>query len=61
VKEIWTARVGQAAARYGENVPVVTTCCNACRTCLQTNALAVAFAAVGGIGAALRRRFAKPS
>ena len=32
MKEIWSGRVAQAAARYGENAPTATACCNACRT-----------------------------
>jgi hypothetical protein len=28
------------ANRYAEQAPMAATCCNACRTCVQTNALA---------------------
>ena len=28
---IWTGRVAQAAAEYGEQAPMATACCNACR------------------------------
>jgi hypothetical protein len=37
VKQIWSTRVAQAAAKYGEHAPVATACCNACRTCVTTN------------------------
>ena len=54
--------MAQAAGKYGEHVPMVTVCCNACRTCVTTNIVgllsggAVAFA----LGARrLGRRFAK--
>jgi hypothetical protein len=33
------------ANRYAENAPMANTCCNACRTCVQTNALAAVAAA----------------
>jgi len=65
VKTIWTGRLNQAAAEYGENAPLAATCCNACRTCVTTNILTVAMAGVAGAGYAVanftRRRFAKPS
>jgi len=65
MKEIWTGRVGQIAGKYGEHAPVVTTCCNACRTCVTTNVLTL----VMGVGTAAgmffvraaRRASAKPS
>jgi len=55
MKEIWTGRVAQAAARYGESAPTATACCNACRTCVQTNLIGLAIAALGGAGVAVRR------
>jgi hypothetical protein len=55
VKQIWSGRVVQAAARYGENAPAATACCNACRTCVQTNLIGLAVAALGSAGLALRR------
>jgi hypothetical protein len=64
VKQIWTSRVGQAAVRYGEQAPVTTACCNACRTCVTTNVVALAIAAVGGAGVAAGRfvkRLARPA
>jgi len=48
-------RIGQAAAKYGENAPMAATCCNACRTCVQTNLLVIGIAAVVGAGTWVRR------
>ena len=64
MKTLWTGRVAQAAGKYGEHAPMATVCCNACRTCVQTNAIGIAAAAVTGAGVAaarLARRFVKPS
>jgi hypothetical protein len=55
VKQIWTGRAMQAAAKYGEHAPAATVCCNACRTCVQTNALGLALAGIAAAGAALAR------
>jgi hypothetical protein len=55
VKQIWTGRVAQATARYGEHAPMAAVCCNACRTCVTTNILGVATAAVAGAGYGLVR------
>jgi hypothetical protein len=41
-----TAKTLPLASRYSEHAPMAATCCNACRTCVQTNALA-AIAAAG--------------
>jgi hypothetical protein len=49
VKQIWQGRAIQLAARYGEQAPMATACCNACRTCTTTNLLALATGA--GLGA----------
>ena len=60
---IWTARVNQAAVKYGDQAPMAAVCCNVCRTCVQTNALGLASAAmVGGALAVARfvRRHATP-
>jgi hypothetical protein len=57
MKQFWTGRLAQAAGRYGEHAPAATVCCNACRTCVQTNALGLALAALAGAGAAVTRRF----
>lgn len=45
VKQIWTGRVAQVAAKYGENAPTAAVCCNACRTCVTTNLVGIAAAA----------------
>jgi hypothetical protein len=58
VKEIWTGRVAQVTAKYGENAPTAAVCCNACRTCVQTNLVGIALAAFAAVGVALRRCFA---
>jgi hypothetical protein len=43
---------------------VATACCNACRTCVQTNLVAIGFAGIAGLGGALgrvlKRRSARP-
>lgn len=41
----------ETVARYGEHAPMTATCCNACRTCVQTNLIAGAFAAALAVGA----------
>jgi hypothetical protein len=64
MQTIWQGRLTQAAAKYGEHAPITTACCNACRTCVQTNLLALALAGVAAAGAFIAhrvRRFAKPS
>jgi hypothetical protein len=35
-----TVKALPLANRYAEQAPMAATCCNACRTCVQTNALA---------------------
>jgi len=63
VKEIWSSRAAQVAAKYGEHVPTATVCCNACRTCVQTNVVALGIAALSGAGgriARFARRTVKP-
>ena len=49
MRQLWTSRVAQTAARYGEHAPMATVCCNACRTCTTTNVLTLASGA--GLGA----------
>jgi hypothetical protein len=53
MKTFATGRLSQAAAKYGENAPMAATCCNACRTCVQTNLIALGLAAVVGAGAGI--------
>jgi hypothetical protein len=57
VKQIATLRVTQAAAKYGENAPLATACCNTCRTCVQTNLLGLALGGMATFGAVVTRRF----
>jgi hypothetical protein len=65
VKTFWTGRVAQAAGKYGENAPMAAVCCNACRTCVTTNVLAVVTAGIAGSGYAVtnlvRRYFTRSS
>jgi hypothetical protein len=56
VKQFATMKLGQAAAKYGEQAPLAATCCNACRTCVQTNVMTVALGAVAFALAPIRRR-----
>jgi hypothetical protein len=62
VKTIWTGRVAQATAKYGEHVPMVTACCNACRTCVSTNIVGLVTGGIAGaayaVTAFVRRRLA---
>jgi hypothetical protein len=64
VKQIWTGRVTQAVGKYGESVPTAAVCCNACRSCLTTNAVGLATAGVMAAGygvARFARRLISPS
>lgn len=45
----------EAAVKYGDQAPMVTACCNACRACVQTNAIGLAFAGFTAAGVALAR------
>jgi len=47
VLERVTVKTLPLANRYAEHAPMAATCCNACRACAQTNALAAL--AAGGI------------
>jgi hypothetical protein len=52
------------ANRYAEQAPMAATCCNACRTCVQTNALAAVAAAgvwVAARAGGLFRRSGEPT
>jgi hypothetical protein len=57
MKAAWQGRMTQTLARYGEQAPMAATCCNACRTCVQTNLIAGALAAGAGIVALGKRIF----
>ena len=59
VKQIATLRVSQVTAKYGEHAPMATACCNACRTCVQTNLVGIAVGAVAALGVGLRRVFTR--
>ena len=65
VTTIWTGPVLRAAAKYGENAPMATACCNGCRTCVTSNLLTLGVTAIAGAGYAVarftRRVVAKPS
>jgi hypothetical protein len=56
MQTVWKGRLTQAAAKYGEMAPAAATCCNACRTCVQTNLLAAALAGIAAAGASIARR-----
>ena len=55
MRTIWNGPMTQAAAKYGEMAPAATVCCNACRTCVQTNLLAVALAGIAGLARRVAR------
>jgi len=55
VKQIWAGRAAQLAGKYGENAPTAAVCCNACRTCVTTNLLALATAGVAAAGLGITR------
>jgi hypothetical protein len=55
VKTIWTGRMAQAGAKYGENAPMAAVCCNACRTCVTTNVLTLLMGAGAAVGAFVAR------
>jgi hypothetical protein len=62
VKTIATGRMGEVVAKYGENAPMATVCCNACRTCVTTNIVAILGTALtvagGGVWRVVRRKSA---
>jgi len=55
MRQIATVRLAQTASKVGEHAPLATTCCNACRTCVTTNILAIATAGIAGAGVAVAR------
>ena len=57
MKPIATLRVSQVAAKYSENAPLASACCNACRTCVQTNLIGIALGALAFVAAPVKRRF----
>jgi hypothetical protein len=51
MKLIATGRLNDAVAKYGEHAPMAATCCSACRTCVQTNLIALALGlGMGAVG-----------
>ena len=57
MRTIATGRINRAAAKLGDQAPMATVCCNACRTCVQTNLMALGLAAVIGAGAWIAKLF----
>jgi hypothetical protein len=55
MRQIATVRISHVAAKYGENAPMATACCNVCRTCVQTNLLGVALGAAAAFGVSVKR------
>jgi hypothetical protein len=55
VKQIWQGRSAQVIAKYGDQAPMAAVCCNACRTCVTTNVVGIATAALAGAGYAAVR------
>ena len=55
MKQIATGRLARAAGKYAEHAPMATACCNACRTCVQTNLIAVAMGGLVAVAAGTRR------
>ncbi len=55
MKQFATVRLTQAATRVGEQAPLTAVCCNACRTCVTTNLIGLATAALAGTGLAAKR------
>jgi hypothetical protein len=56
MQTVWKGRAVQVAARYADMAPAATTCCNACRTCVQTNLLTAGLAGIAAAGAFVARR-----
>jgi hypothetical protein len=50
-----STRVLPLANRAADHAPMATACCNACRTCVSTNILALVVAGVGGLTAVVVR------
>jgi hypothetical protein len=61
VKQIWTGRAADVAAKYGEHAPMATVCCNACRTCTTTNLIGLATAGLTAAGVAVARLVRRPA
>jgi hypothetical protein len=61
MKQIWAGRMAEASAKYGEHAPMAAVCCNACRTCVQTNLIGIVSGAALALFATARRRLGGPS
>ena len=61
MKLISTGRINEAAAKVGEHAPMAATCCNTCRTCVQTNLIALGLAAIVGAGTWVSRIISRGS
>jgi hypothetical protein len=55
METVWKGRLTQTAARYSEVAPQAGVCCNACRSCVQSNLIGVALAGVLAVGTAVPR------
>jgi hypothetical protein len=55
MKQIATLRASRVVAQIGEHAPMTTACCNACRTCVTTNLVGIATAALAGAGLSAAR------
>jgi hypothetical protein len=53
--------VNEAAIKYGDHAPMAAACCNACRTCVQTNVLGLALAGIVGAATTAARLFRRPT
>jgi hypothetical protein len=55
VRLIWSSRIAEVSAKYGENAPMAAVCCNACRTCVTTNAIGLGVAGILSAAASVGR------
>ena len=55
MKAVWQGRMTQTVAKVSDQAPMAAVCCNACRTCVQTNLIAAGLAAAIATGAAVVR------
>jgi hypothetical protein len=55
MRPIAAGQLGTVAAKYGEQAPMATVCCNACRTCVTANLLTIGTAAAVGLAAYAKR------
>jgi hypothetical protein len=60
MKPIASGKLAHVAGRYAEHAPMATACCNACRTCVSTNALALAAVPLAAALTAVKR-LARPA